>query len=266
MPRRALSATLASGLEFETFRRLLLRPARLGDPLRVDFTYRDVPPGSGLVVEVVHDPEPGFVRSPDMPYAPLTRRPIPASESGVLPAVWDGGRRLCASSDIPMWRPAVAGRSRIRATRYALRSRGSGDGRLAPRPPPTALARIIPTGSPCRPRHQATRRRRPRDRSAPPPGLWTAPEIRPSAAHYGHYLDQCELTTIGVQSSAVGHRLTPQASQQILCRPLLKPSEPSICLPRRCAALNRLHPLPRDSGVFPPGMRAGNLTSAFHGS
>lgn len=98
--------------------RLARRPAHLGDPLRVDVTYLDAPPGSGLVVELVFDPERGLGRPPPMPNAPLIRRPMPISGSGVLPITWDGRRRLCNEGDLAVWCAAVPGRFRIRATLY----------------------------------------------------------------------------------------------------------------------------------------------------
>jgi hypothetical protein len=98
--------------------RLALRPANVGDPMRVDVTYRDAPPRSGLVVELVYDPRRGLGRPPEMPSAPLTMKPIAMSGSGVVPFRWDGRQRLCVRGDLPVWCAPVAGRYRIRATLY----------------------------------------------------------------------------------------------------------------------------------------------------
>lgn len=119
--------------------RLALRPASLGDPLRVDIGYQDAPPGSGLVVELVYDPEPGLGRPPETPYAPLTRRPFALSGSGILPVNWDGRRRLCNVGDLPVWCTAVAGRFRIRATLYDRADFNTVG--WPPSPPPKVLGR-----------------------------------------------------------------------------------------------------------------------------
>ncbi len=90
-----------------------------GEPLTIEMRHRDIPPGSGLVLDLVRDAPKGRNRTYLGSDGPLMLAPREIAGSGSFAFTWNGREVGCAPTDVPTLCDDVeVGRYRLRATIY----------------------------------------------------------------------------------------------------------------------------------------------------